>query len=43
MLVPWVTDAVAPLVLLKTCEQGVKSTVDVVVGSVGILVHKYNL
>ena len=40
---PCVTDAVAPLELLKTCEHGVKTTVDEVVASVGALVHKYNL
>ena len=40
---PWVTDAVAPLELSKTWVHGVKTTADVVVASVGALVHKYNL
>ena len=40
---PCDTDAVDPLELSKISEQFVKTTVDVVVGSVGEDVHKYNL
>ena len=43
MSFPELTEAVAPLSLLKICEHGVKTTVDDVVGTVGALVHKYNL